>query len=89
MAETVFVSLNNTSWTDISTPAGGVDGYITNRSDDNIFILQRETVPPDTLVNGHRLRPGQNLSFAVGGSEVVFGRSFDDSGEAVVTPGLV
>ena len=88
MVDTIFVPVVPTGWTDISTGAG-VTGYITNRGDNDVLIVQADAPPATTLTKGHRLRPSQNLSYSITAPEVVYARAVNANSEVVVTPGLI
>lgn len=88
MAETVFVNVTKAAWVSLDD-AAGVQGYISNRSDDDIIVRQADAQPSATDFKGHRIRPGQNLSYKITPPEKVWAITTDDTAEVVVTPGLI
>ncbi len=85
MAETAFIDIDNSSWTEIS--AGTTEGFVTNNNDRTVYYLIAESLPdPDAVTRGHRLNPADSVNYTISGSEVVYARSEDLSAVVVVTP---
>lgn len=88
MAETTEFAITNSVWTDVTTSTG-VNGFITNGSDNDVLFTQQETAPAITLTAFHRLRPSARVNYSVTGSEVVYMRSTIAVGKVLVTPGVL
>lgn len=84
MAETSFIEIAETTWTDISGTTSV--GFITNHSDNTVLYLTSDTQPLDTITMGHRLRPGSAQSFNITGTEKVWARSIHAPAKIIMTP---
>ena len=88
MANTTTFSLTDTAWTDISTTLG-ISGFISNNTLDFIIYRQQESVPSNTLLDGHILKPQGQVNYAVTGLEIIYARSVSDIGILTGTAGTL
>ena len=72
----------------ISTSIGD-SGFITNASEDYIIYRQSETVPPNTLEEGHFLKPKGQINYSITAPEIIYARAEDDFATLVATEGLL
>lgn len=84
MADTVFVSIVTTGWTQVSA---GLTGFITNESDNPILYLEAATAPADSIEQGHTLNPRVGRAYNVGAGQEVYARSIAAASKVANTDG--
>lgn len=84
MADTVFVSIVDTGWTEISS--SGPAGLFTNNGSQVIFLIESDSNPGTSVKNGHRLNITDYYRYLVLGSQKIFARSKKGAGSVAITP---
>ena len=88
MASTITFNLTNADWTDISTTVG-TSGFLFNNSDENILFRQDESVPASTLLEGHILKPKNQINYSIVAPEAIYARALDSSSVLTATAGTL
>lgn len=84
MADTVFVAIVTTGWTQVSA---GLTGFITNESDNPILYLEAATAPADSVTTGHTLNPRRGRAYNVGAGQEVYARAIAGASSVSNTDG--
>ncbi len=86
MSDTVSVSVDDTSWTDVSTP-GGSSGFITNNCQSTVIYREAASQPAANVSTGHRLFAKDDVNYTVTGGQSIWVKCLRGSGNIAVTGG--
>ncbi len=85
MSDTLFTSISNTEWSNVSGDA--LAGLLTNAADHDIRIMEASSSPNAQVTTGHTLNPGAFIQFNLTGRQKIFARGIRGNSVVVVTPG--
>ncbi len=86
MANTVSVSVDDSSWTDVSTPAGS-SGFITNNTQSDVIYREDASQPAASVTLGHRLNQKADIGYSLNVGQSVWVKPLRGSGNMAVTGG--
>lgn len=84
MADTKFLVVDINDWTLVA--AGPENGYISNNSENTVYLVERASAPGSALNKGHKLLGGDDIRYEIIAGSNVWARARDVFGTLAVTP---
>lgn len=85
MSATVIETLDDNSWTDVST-ASGLTGFISNTGAQEVIYIEAASLPAATVKSGHKLKPGDSINYTIT-TGAIYARTILRSGGVLAVTG--